>query len=219
MKKKNKKALSVVLITLAVVGGLSAITIVSNNETGWLDGLVRNEEKTDGLFTHKLGSVITAVTETDEAFKQEIEFNDESNPFENLLVEYKSYAEEDEEASVRVNGEVVTCDFIEEVKLTYTLEKDVDFNIGTISLNGFGFADLDDEEELFIEVRVDGVRFTEVDYSENRLYLADINPECGEVEIIIKNPYAKEKKVEAHSFTLGTIVFNTLDTTTYPVEE
>lgn len=217
--KKNKKVLKAVLITLVAVGGLSAVTLISNNETGWLDNLVRNDEKTGGSFNYALVSGITAVSESDETFKQEIEFTDESNPFEKLLVEYKSYADEDNEASVTIADGLVSCEYIEEVKLTFTLGEDVDYNIGTIALYKFGFADTEDEEELDIEVRVDGVRFTAVDYSENQLYLADINPECGEVEILIRNPHAKDDKVEANAFTMGAIYFNTLDTTAYSASE
>jgi len=50
------------------------------------------------------------------------------------------------------------------------------------------------------------------------LFLSEINPECGEVEIVIKNPHAKDKDVEAHAFTLGTIVFNPLDVSSYAPE-
>lgn len=216
-KRNNKKILSAVLITLVAVGGLSAIAMISNAETGWINDLARNDEKTSGLYSYSLVSGITATTSDEAEFDQEIEISDTNSPFEKLEVKYTSYADEDNEASVSV-GTSVTCEYVEEVTLTFTLAEDVEYNIGTIALNGFGLADTDDEEALDIEVRVDGARFTCVDYSENMLFLSEINPECGEVEIVIKNPHAKDKKVEAHAFTLGTIVFNPLDVSSYAPE-
>lgn len=216
--KKNKKVVKAVCITLLAVAGLSAVAMISNQETGWANDLFKQDVKTSGLYHFETNTLISDMTSDKSTFKQEVELSGENTPFEKVTIDYKTYGGEDDVASVKVNEDVVEFSYIEEVTLTYTLAEDVEYNIGLIGLSFADFVDSEDEAKLDIEVRVDGYRFTCIDYSDVLLYLSEINPKCGDVEITIKNPYAKEKEVEAHTFALGSIEFNLLDVNQYEAE-
>lgn len=216
--KKNKKVLTAVLVTLLSVGALSAVAMITNAETGWVNDLMRNDETTSGASMYVLGQSLEACTfEEEKVIKSDLTPAEENQmvfPFEKVEYKFTTYASDDEVGSITLDEStgVAICSYVEEVTITYTLADDYeDFNLGTIMLMQFGFTDSDDEEKLEYELRVDGKRFSSIDYSLNPIFYSEVNPVCGDLEIIIKNPYANAEDVEAHQFTLGALIINPTD--------
>ena len=216
MAKKNKKlGLKIGIAVLAFVSVSLTLGLI-NAETGMFTKMFAEEHDTNGRFEISLPTTLVSKDATKD-FTQEVEVSDENSPFEKYEVNVKVYNDEDTTARLNVAEGVATASYVEEVEIVLTLADDVEYYMGTFAFDGFGFADSDAEEELEISVKVGKTTYDCVSYSETIMFLNDV-PVSDDVVITINNPYASEEKIEAHEFTIGTILINNLDATAYAPE-
>ena len=211
-KRMNKKlALKVGIGVLAFVSVSLTLGLI-NAETGFINKMVGQDHDSNGNYSVALGTTLVSKDSTKD-YTQEVELVGENSPFEKMELSVKVYGE-DETSRLNVTEDVVTASYVEEIEMTFTLAEDVEYYIGTIGLMNFGFVDTDDEEELDIKVKVGRTTYECISYSETIMFLNEVTI-SDDVVITITNPYADDEKVEAHEFTLGTIIFNALDQTSY----
>lgn len=212
MKKKTQKALIVGLVGISLVA-LGTTAALVNAKTGAIDRVFTEGKETNGNYSLNLIDIVEAKSTTDASFKQEIKVEDVNSPFAEIVVEYTTYADNDHPAAVVVE-ENVTCSYVEEVKLTFTLKENVDYYVGSLGLLDFDFTNPDETEDLEYSVKVGNHDYDGYLFSDEKLFV-NKNTYSDDIVVTIKNPLAKEKKTVEGKFTLGFISFNYLDSESY----
>lgn len=210
MKKKTKR-LTTVAVLASIIAGASVLA-VAETQTHFFSGMFEEEHRSNGVVEVALSEML-ADAETEKAtLKQEVEITDEQSPFEKIEVNYQLYGTEKTPATIELGDDYATLNYVSEVEIRFELKEDVEFYVSSLTLDNFSYltedGEMDLENQLSVEVKVDGKKFDRVTSASQDLWISH-NAYSGDIVVTIRNQNVVEG--EPSTFTIGQVKINTLD--------